>query len=263
MPTPYALPGAELHLLEAKGTGRVYQLYVAVPPSRRADPARRYPTLYVIDPQWDFGMVTSILGNLLYDKAVPECLVVGVGYPGQDVDYERLRHRDLSPVAVPFLTDGREQGEAARFLSFVADEVVPFAERELGADPGCRITSGSSLAGLFGLYALLERPGLFHGVVAASPAVVWGDDWLVHRAERAAGAQLDARLFMSGAEDEWPNFLESVRRLDALLQTGPFPGLSYRWRLVEGERHCGTKAESFTRGLRYVLAPWAPEPAER
>jgi len=261
MPTPFTLPGTELHLLQARESGRVHQLYVAAPPSHAIHPERRCPTVYVLDPQWDFAAVGFILGNMAFDKsAPPECLVVGIGYPGP-ADYERERHRDLSPVAVPFLDDGREQGEAARFLSFVADEVVPFAERELGADPACRVLTGSSLAGLFGLYALLERPGLFHGVVAVSPAVVWGDDWIRLHYERRAGARIDARLYMTAAEDEWPDFLAAAKRMHETLTRFPFPGLEYRWRLIEGERHCSTKGEGFTRGLRFALAPWAPEPS--
>jgi predicted alpha/beta superfamily hydrolase len=259
---PYTLPGTELHELVARETGRAYLLHLAVPAPRHREPGRRLATVYMVDPQWDFGLVAATLGNLAFDRAVPQCMVVAVGYPGQHDDYEPLRHRDLSPVKVNELAGEPDQGQAARFLAFLADEVIPWAERERGADPSCRVLLGSSLGGLFGLYALLERPGLFQGVVAASPAAGWGGDWVRELAERvsAAGTPLDARLFMSGAEDEWPGFLAGVRRMDETLRARPFPGLAYRWRLVDGERHSGTKAEAFTRGLRFVLAPWAPEP---
>jgi hypothetical protein len=30
--------------------------------------------------------------------------------------------------------------------------------------------------------------------------------------------------------------------------------------MVEGERHAGTKAESYNRGLRFAFAPIAPQP---
>jgi hypothetical protein len=32
----------------------------------------------------------------------------------------------------------------------------------------------------------------------------------------------------------------------------------YSFRLIEGERHAGTKAESYNRGVRFAFAPLAP-----
>jgi len=31
--------------------------------------------------------------------------------------------------------------------------------------------------------------------------------------------------------------------------------------VIDGERHAGTKPESFNRGMRFAFAPRAPEPA--
>jgi hypothetical protein len=36
-------------------------------------------------------------------------------------------------------------------------------------------------------------------------------------------------------------------------------GLVLGFRLVESERHAGTKAESYVRGMRFTFAPLAPE----
>ena len=53
--------------------------------------------------------------------------------------------------------------------------------------------------------------------------------------------------------------LEGVRRFDARLRASAYPGFSYEFHVVEGEGHTGTKAESYVRGMRFVLAPLAPE----
>jgi hypothetical protein len=60
---------------------------------------------------------------------------------------------------------------------------------------------------------------------------------------------------MSGAGAESPDFLAAVQRMDAQLKAHAHRGLSYEFRLVEGERHAGTKAESYNRGVRFVFAP--------
>lgn len=257
MPPPaYALPRTELHVLSSRATGREYQLHVSLPRSYASAPERTYPLVCLPDPQWDFAMVAAILGNLLVDGAAPECVVVGVGYPGEDPDYDALRVHDLAPA---FDGAGRRESAgrgAAGFLGALEREILPFVERTWRVQPGRRVLVGSSLGGLFALYALLERPGLFHGVVAVSPAVNWADDWLFGVEERVAAASrtLPGRLFMSGAEREWPDYLAAIRRFDARLRERAHDGLAYAWRLVEGEAHAGTKAESFNRGLRFVFA---------
>jgi predicted alpha/beta superfamily hydrolase len=260
MPIPHTLPGSELHVLPPSTNGRRYQLHVAVPPSYATASARRYPVVYLTDPQWDFALVWSTCGNLVFDQAIPECIVVGIGYHGEGLDYDALRVLDLAPVVDPHLDPpGSAGGGAAGFLRVVEHEVVEFVERTFRTDPACRVLAGSSLGGLFALYTMFSRPGLFQAFVAASPAVLWAGDWIFGLEERfrADGAELRARLFMSGAGEEWPDFLGAIRRFDDRLRAHAYPGLAYQWRLVDGERHSGTKAESFTRGLRFALGTGA------
>ncbi len=255
MSAPHALAGTELHVLPRSANGRQYQLHVAVPPSVAAGRGGRVPVVYLTDPYWDFPLVYATLGNLAYDQAAPECLLVGVGYPGEGLDWEAMRVHDLAPVPDALHPPSAgEEGGAERFLRAIEHEVLPFVEGRWPVDPARRVIAGSSLGGLFALFATFTRPGLFPGVVAVSPAVIWADEWLLGLEERfhAGGGDLDARLFLSGAAEEWPAFLASVVRLEARLR-GRYPGLDYQWRLIDGERHSGTKAEGFTRGLRWVF----------
>jgi uncharacterized protein len=256
------IENTELRALPRAANGRDYLLYVALPDSYAAHPERRYPALYLCDGYWDFNLVKGFYGNLIYDKVVPEFILVGLGYQGEKPDYDRLRRLDLTPVA-----DTRPgelpAGQGAAFLSVLEHEIIPFVEREYRADAGYRALGGSSLGGLFTLYALLARPGLFQAFVAPSPAVDWAGDWLFGYEAGAAQRRTPpphARLFMTGATEESPGFLEAIKRFDARLKQRAYPDLSYSFRLVEGERHAGTKAESYNRGVRFAFAPLAPRP---
>jgi hypothetical protein len=60
---------------------------------------------------------------------------------------------------------------------------------------------------------------------------------------------------MTGASAESPSFLAAIQRLDAELKMRRFQGLTYEFRLVDGERHAGAKAESYNRGVRFAFAP--------
>jgi predicted alpha/beta superfamily hydrolase len=258
----HTLRNTELRTLPRAANGRDYLLYVALPYSYDAEPRRRYPVLYSCDGYWDFTLLNGFYGNLIYDKVIPELIIVGIGYQGEKPDYDALRLYDYTPAPNPERDPaGRVSGHAAEFLGVVEKEIVPFVEREYRADPGYRALGGSSLGGLFTLYALFARPGLFQAYIAPSPAADWARGWLFGFEESfaAKGGTLDARLFMSGAGEEWPDFLDAIRRFHARLEQRAYPGLVYQWRLVEGERHAGTKAESYNRGVRFAFAPRAPE----
>ncbi len=125
-----------------------------------------------------------------------------------------------------------------------------------------RVLMGSSLGGLFTLYAMYARPGLFTGYVAASPAAQWANDWLLGFEDefQGSGKRLAGRVFVTAAEDEVEMILEGAKRFNARMRTRDLTGMRYEFRLIDGERHAGTKAESYTRGLRFAFAPLAPDP---
>ena len=256
---PHTLPGTQLRTLAPTAEGRHYQLHIHLPASFSKEPRRRYPVLYVTDAYWDFATVVASYGNLVYDRVVPEFIIVGLGYGGARPDYDALRLWELSPVRMG--GERAESGHADQFLDTLEKTVFPLVERDYRGDPAQRHIAGSSLGGLFVLHALHARPQLFKGYIAASPAVVVGGDWIIARAraQAAVGKPLDARLYVTGAEFEWPGFLAGIQRYQALLPELKLPGLVFERRTIDGERHAGTKAESYTRGMRFVFAPLAPE----
>lgn len=261
-PANRVLDQIELRDLPVDADGRAYQLQVMLPASYDANPARHYPVLYLTDAYWDMPLVVFSYNNLNYDKAVPEMIIVGIGYHGEDLDYDRLRRWDLSPVTID--EGDTNSGHAARFLHTLEHRIIPFVEENYRADPEFRALAGSSLGGLFSIYTMLTRPGLFQGHIAASPAAEVHDDWLAgyEDAFAASGKPLPTRFYMTGAEREWPEFLAAIKRFRAQFETHDYEGLVYKFRLIDGERHAGTKAESYTRGMRFVFAPLAPDPSE-
>jgi predicted alpha/beta superfamily hydrolase len=256
---PHVITNSELRVLPVSAHGRNYQLHVRLPGSYGTDTAKRYPVLYVTDGYWDFPTIVTSYDNLAYDQVVPEFIVVGLGYAGENLDYGKLRGWELSPVRTGLLELGT--GHADKFLDSLEKEIIPFIEREYRADPAHRVLAGSSLGGLFALYTMYTKPELFEGYIAASPAVVVGNDWLLGYEEKFAqsGRPLKARLYVTGAENEWPGFLAGIKRYQQRLAERNYPGFVHESRIIDGERHAGTKAESYTRGMRFVFAPLAPE----
>lgn len=263
---PHAIAGSELRVLPTSSTGRQYQLHVGLPASYQKSPDKKYPVIYVTDGYWDFTKLTTSVGSLVYDRVLPEIIVVGIGYPGENVDYGHMRGWDLSPVALPW-GKPEDSGRAADFLKSIQTEIIPFIEREYRADPSYRVMAGASLGGLFTLYTMYTQPELFQGYIAATPAVVVGNDWLLGYEEKFAATKrpIKARLYMTGGGNETPDFLGGIIRMNQRIASRKYEGLSYQFRFIEDERHGGMQIETYHRGLRYVFEPLAPEkgPASR
>ena len=257
---PHTIANSQLRVLPPTPLDRHYQLHIGLPESYAKETARRYPVVYVTDAYWDFQKLDAIRGGLVYDRVVPEFIIVGLGYAGEGLDVGNLRRWELSPV--PYgAGGGAASGHAADFLKTIETEIVPFVEREYRADPSFRVLAGASLGGLFTLYSMYTRPDLFHGYVAATPAVVVGNDWLLGYEEAFAKANrtVQARLFVSGGGNEAPDFLGGILRFNQRIASRRMPGLAYEFRIIDGERQAGMQLEAYTRGLRFAFAPIAPE----
>lgn len=255
---PHVLRNTQLRTLPRSANGRGYQLFVALPPDY-ATSGKKYPVLYICDGYWDFTLINGFYGNLRYDQAVPDFIIIGLGYQNAstNAEFDVLRRYDYTIIPDAHDPKAGRTGHAAEFLAVIETEIIPFVEMEYRVDPSYRVLSGNSLGGLFSLYAMFAKPGLFQAHVAASPACHPALFDLEEKHARS-GAPLNARLFMTGAEMEGRNFLADIKRFNERLQSRRYAGFKYQWRLIDGEGHTGTKAESYNRGLRFAFEPLKP-----
>ncbi len=244
------LPGTQLRHLHSAATGRDYDIQISPPPDYARNPAARYPVLYVLDGQWDFKLMLSVQGGLLYDRFTPPIIIVGITWSGTSPDYDSLRAMDLTPEATRPLPGS---GAAPRFLSFLETELIPFIEAHYRADPARRVLLGSSFGGLFTLYTMFSDPALFSGYVAASPAVSYAGRaaFAQEAAFAAAHRELPVRLFVAVGDQE--SLAGPVQEFWSVLRSRRYAGLTLETRVIAGERHSGNKPEAFNRGLRFIL----------
>ena len=244
------IPGSELRTLKSTNTGRDYDIYVQLPAGYTEATWKNYPVLYVLDGQWDFKLLNSIYGGLLYDQFIPEMLIVGITYSGVNPDYEGLRAMDFTPVHVNYHPGS---GDAPKFHAFLKDELIPFIESNYRVDSSQRILMGSSYGGLFTLYALFTEPELFTGYVSASPAVPYGTQYVFTQEKEYFNKRQDlpVSLFISvGSLEELAVPVESFMKI---VEERGYTGLTLKTMVIEGERHAGNKPEAFNRGLRFIF----------
>jgi uncharacterized protein len=248
--TNVTLPNTEVRQLNSSATGRDYDIYVRLPDGYAQNKGKQYPVIYSLDGQWDFKMLDSICGGLVYDKFIPDVIIVGITHSGDSTDYGALRAMDYTPVQDLFYGGA---GEGPKFLAFFREQLIPFIESNYRGDASQRMLMGSSFGGTFTLYALFSEPTLFQGYVAGSPVVVYGNRFAFNQEADYAGSHTDlpVRLFMSvgGSED----LLHPVQEFMQVLRERNYSGLELETRIVEGEGHASNKPESYNRGLRFVF----------
>jgi predicted alpha/beta superfamily hydrolase len=255
----YSIPGTEVRTLPRSANGRDYVLYVSLPSSYATSPEKRYPVVYACDGYWDFPLLNAELGNLSYDGAIPECILVGMAYGGTNPNVGALRQIDLTP----WLPNASDSGHAAEFLSVIEKQIIPYVESQYRTNPSYRVLTGSSYGGIFTVFALFEKPGLFQGYIAPSPSLWWQGSYMktVVTQYAAAHTSLAARLYLTWGSDESSSIRYTTKELFLQLRELKLTGLEVAAREMTGERHAGPKGESYNRGLRFVFAPLAPVPA--
>lgn len=278
---PVTLPGSEVRMIDSQQNGRRYRITINLPLGygKAADagwpfsrtPAR-CPVVYVLDGNWYHSMVAGMIGPMSWCGSINDAMVVGIGYPESDDRDEAFREsftrrdHDLTPIREEATEKSMEQGhgrpvpngDAAGFLRFMRDELIPMIERDFLADPARRILVGHSYGGLFGLYALLEAPGLFDALVLGSPTLSYGERFMfTHEEAFAKGHKaLPATVFLFAGEHEeslGDTTLTDTLRFAAILEGRGYEGLTVSARLFTGQNHCEVAIPGIQAGLLIAL----------
>lgn len=249
---PVTLQNTEHRTIASAKIGQTYDLFVSLP-GDYATSGKSYPVLYVLD-GWHFPLLAFLQNNNPYSERMPPVIMVNIGH-GQNVNPMPLRARDFTPTK---MDEEPTSGGAAGFLDFLEHEIIPLVERSYRTIPTDRGLLGHSYGGLFALYALEERPGLFHRIIAASPVAGWDHDLLIKAIpEKLAKLPHPVRLDLSaGDEGELEILLAAqtvafAKVLDALKPAG----LEYRLTLFPGENHNSVRPVSFPHGLYWAYRP--------
>ncbi|MES2826414.1 MAG: alpha/beta hydrolase-fold protein [Pseudomonadota bacterium] len=247
----YDLPDTQRVSL-ASSSGIPYELIISLPSSYNDSPGKRYPVLYYTDAYWDAPLLSSIYLDLVFDRAVPEFIMVGLSYSGDNLNYTALRTKDLTPTKD--LAFVRDSGGGAAFLSFIKKTVVPKIEREYRTEENQRAIAGWSFGGLFALYAMYKEPHLFNRCVAISPAVPW-DKGMIHQIDDnffKLNKEFNARLFISYGKNEDPSFISAVSDFQHKVGNRKGSNLKVMNFSVENMGHAGAKASSYAQGLTWA-----------
>ena len=237
---------------------------------------KKYPVVYVLDANLFFGLVTDTVRLLQSGHEIPDCIVVGGGYP-DDTQHLGLRFRDLTPARddegtqawlnkvskgkkVPIEYKG--SGGAEQFLAFIQQELMPLLNRQYRTEPGDTALIGDSLGGLFALYTVSHQPAMFKRYVIGSPTIYYGDAFTFdyEAAYAAIRNDLPAAIFLSVRaletilEPGFAGMVSNVAKLTEILSSRNYPGLKLTAHIFDSETHLSVIPATMSRGLRAVFA---------
>jgi predicted alpha/beta superfamily hydrolase len=208
-----------------------------------------YPVLVLQDAEAHFAHTTSAVDLLSGSGRIPRMIVVGIN----NTD----RTRDMTPSKPTTGWGGTpwtgSAGGADKFLSFIADELLPMVDRNYRTRP-YRVLIGHSLGGLFAVYALMNRPEVFNGYLAISPALWWDDQALVKASQPffAAHKDLRADLYMTMG-DEGQAMLGGAWKLSAVLEESKLADLRWQFKRSPEEDHGTIPYLSTYEGLQAIF----------
>ncbi|WP_444994932.1 alpha/beta hydrolase [Aliikangiella sp. IMCC44359] len=127
---------------------------------------RSYPTLYVIDGDFQFHHVANTARHLARMGKIPPMIVIGIANQGS---------RDYLLSNTWPIKGEEEYGKIEKFSEYIKVELIPTIESNYRTNSKKAI-AGYSLGGLFVMYSYIDKNSPFNAFLAMSPSV-WFDDY--------------------------------------------------------------------------------------
>lgn len=243
------------HRIESTTLQRGYDVLVGLPEGYTAAEGRRYPTIYILDGGELYPLLRGYYNYLRNSDEVPESILVAISYGTRDFAAGNMRGHDFTAPSA----EREYYGGAVNFQAFLANELLPFIERDYRADKEQRILFGQSLGGQFVLYSAQTRPALFWGRIASNPALHRNLAFFLQTHTPAPREGNRPRLFVGSAENDDVEFREpALRWIERWTGAADAP-----WDLkamtLEGHTHFSAPPAAFRQGMQWLFAR-SPEP---
>lgn len=247
-PLDLIITGTEVQFFKSELNNKDYKLYINLPENYKENPDKTYPVFYKLDGQWSFSSVVNSYHGHRYDGMVPELIIVGISYAGENADYGALRGNDFTPTVQEFVSNS---GGAELFKQVLKEEIIPLIDKNYRSSKTERALAGTSLGGLFTHYVLFSEPDLFNAYLITNPSFWWDNDYSFKQEVNYSKQynKIDARvMYVSGEIDA----VDDVKRMVNQIEGHKYEDLSIKKEIVKNVGHSGTKSVSHALGLAYL-----------
>lgn len=176
---------------------------------------KKYPVIYMQDgqnlfhaspPRPDEWAVDSVLDSLIRE-GLKEMIIVGIDHGGKD------RLREYNPYDSKYGV-----GEGKAYLSFLVETLKPYIDKNYRTLKDVKNTSiaGSSMGGLFSMYAISQYPEVFGSAGVFSPAF-----WLAPEIYNDVTISLpklkNSKIFFVAGDKEGPAMINDMKKVHDIL----------------------------------------------
>lgn len=226
-----------------------YQLMISTPESYSVpNSSQRYPVLYILDTEWNFGFIYDIYRSLKDQGLVPEMILVGIGY-GSSVPDGNKRDRDLGPS---LKKGGLNYAEI--FSKFISNQLIPMIDSTYRTNAS-RIIHGHSMGGLFLSYMLFTNPELFDGYIISSPSWWWGKKQYIFKTEAEyfkRSNKLKANVFLSVGNLDGPPMTKPWLKFVSVMNTRHYREFKFTSSFIKGRDHLTVMDIAAEEGLKTI-----------
>lgn len=221
------------------------EIYVLAPED--FDPgAGGYTTVYVLDGEWSFPMVSSYIDYLSRWKRIPNLLVTGIRNVDRNRDYIFAEDHSFPGT-----------GGANQFRRFVSEEWVPLIEENYNGN-GTRILIGHSFGGSFALYSMMTDPGLFDAYIAIGSSTWVAQRGLFEVAEEFLGQPLQDEIFlyMGVAEADGGATVPDGMAFAELFEQAPNEKIEWYFEVVKETNHFTAVMPALFSAIEKLYPAW-------
>jgi predicted alpha/beta superfamily hydrolase len=191
------------------------RVIIHLPRNYSKDTTQKHPVMYVLDGTSQDDHTAEKIDVLSDAGLVPTAIVVGLP------NTRGNRERDQTPPFMRRVVNDEKSpyGAGDKFLSFIEKELIPFIDSSYRTS-GYRTLSGNSRGGLFVLYSLMEKPGLFHARFCYSTPVWRFENLMVNKMSEflRASSNLKGFLYISVGDKETDQMIGGFTRLVDVLK---------------------------------------------
>ncbi len=226
--------------------------YMVSLPERYYSSNRRYPTLYVIDGDFQFQHTSALVTNLSRMGKIPPMIVIGVANQGQqDYIYQTTWASE----------NNNEYGGAPLFNHYLEQELVPIIKKNYRTNSQ-QALSGYSLGGLFTTFVMMQENTSFNAFLAMSPSAWFDNESITKMLPSYISKTKNALppLFLSVANEEGMG----VRKLVTELKNNTKEKQPWHWQFktYSDETHFSTAMPALYDALTFLSPNFYLDPQE-
>jgi len=222
---------------------------------------RHYPSLFVIDGDFQFQHTSALVTNLARMGKIPPMIVIGVATQG-DSDYVRNTTWPIKSEA----DDANNYGGAKQFSHYLHNELLPIIAHDFRLN-NKKALAGYSLGGLFTTFEMMQDNTPFNAFLAMSPSA-WFDNYALVKKLSLFAKNTKHNLppfFISLANEEEMGINKTVKALKKAIKTSKNKALkNWQWQFKHypNESHFSTALPALYDGLTFLVGDFYIDPQE-